>query len=1094
MAETSQGQQRFSFISRGSMPADTFGVVRFSGFEGLSCVYQFDIELISEDPAIDMNEVVQNPARFAILREEGDIHFYGIPVTFEQMHEVDGTVFYRVVLAPRLWWLSQTHHNQVFLDKTVPEILEDVLKDGGLTENDFELRLEAEYRKWSYICQYRESHLDFLSRWMEREGMYYFFEQDGAREKLIITDSNLSHQPMPQGKNMYYSPPSALDSLAREEVIKDLCCRQKTLPSAVRMKDYNYEKPSLTIEALADVYAEGRGEIYMYGDHFLTPEEGQHLAAIRAQEINCWERTYHGESTVPFLRPGFILGLQDHYRKDFNLDYLAVEVSHKGSQAAYMLAGLSTELAEEEKNPYYVNNFTALPARVQFRPQRKTPKARFYGTMHARIDAAGSGQYAEIDDQGRYKVVLPFDRSGRHGGKASAWIRMMQPYAGPNQGMHFPLHKGTEVLLTFIDGDPDRPIIAGAVPNPETKSPVTSTNPTKSSIRTGRSPENGSVGAAAADPYARDNSDPNNYIEFDDAGGSEAITIHSPRLVETFAGGKYKRRELGPSEETGHDKYEDDGSAQLTTTDANSKAEGLIDTIQNFAPGNVYGYDEVAELTESGKSPPTGFPEEYFEAPIPDPSSDFTNYFNAVTHDWACPVGDPDYDYDYYALADLYSDKADAWEEYWCYWVSRNHSRAKGYQSIVFYYPRPKDDDTYNTIAAPWYLTYINPADYSFDTDTWDSYCQTKWDNWVAKKTADWKKWQTHMFRGHIRASHRDTFNIQEGNIYDFGGYWNYNLGNCYVEEHLDQSAKLNKTRSHDLLDIGGPAWTKVDWSKAQDSDADDGPSQSDISLSGNWDDSEGGTNVWVNKSFGNTYNYSEGKTIDVNKGDTLEIQRGGRHVDMAFRGDGTIKSWSWSESGVSKEKKWTSAGKRWYESHYEASSNITTEHIYCVDSGNLISYSSRHQGANSKHAFDFNWANTASAAINLAAGTSFEFKLGFQLDVAIYAAANIDISAYIAGKIDISAHTGLSLALEAYAGASVKVAAIGGAKVETEVSSAINVEVNAGSAVKVEGDFRPAKITMNPDGSFTLGTGKTLKFDKDAPLRASMKTLWAIM
>jgi len=266
-------------------------VVRFKGFEGLSTVYQFDIELISKDPAVDMTEVVQNPARFTILRKEGDIPFYGIPVSFEQMHEVDGTVFYRVVLAPKLWWLSQTHHNQVFLQQTVPEILEAVLKDGGLTENDFEFRLEEDYRKWEYVCQYRESHLDFASRWMEREGMYYFFEQGAAGEKLIITDSNLSHLPMPQGKTMYYSPPSALDSLAREEVIKDFCCRQNTLPSSVRLKDYNYEKPSLAMEGLANVYEEGRGEVYLYGDHFLTPEEGQHLAKIRAEEINCWERT-----------------------------------------------------------------------------------------------------------------------------------------------------------------------------------------------------------------------------------------------------------------------------------------------------------------------------------------------------------------------------------------------------------------------------------------------------------------------------------------------------------------------------------------------------------------------------------------------------------------------------------------------------------------------------------------------------------------------------------------------------------------------------------------------------------------------------------
>ncbi|MDY6903501.1 MAG: type VI secretion system tip protein TssI/VgrG [Thermodesulfobacteriota bacterium] len=995
--------QRFSFVSRGSMPADTFGVVRFKGIEGLSTVYEFDITLISDDPAIDMSEVVQNPARFTILRDEGDIPFYGIPVSFEQMHEVDGTVFYRVVLAPKLWWLSQTYHNQVFLHKTVPQILEAVLKDGGLTENDFDLRLEDDYRQWEYVCQYRESHLNFICRWMEREGMYFFFEQGQAGEKLIITDSNIAHTPMPQGKTMYYSPPSAMDALSREEVVKNFCCRQKTLPSSVRLKDYNYEKPSLAIEGLADVYEEGRGEVYLYGDHFLTPEEGNHLAKIRAQELNCWERTYHGESTVPFLRPGFTFGLEDHYRGDFNLDYLAVEVTHEGSQAAYMLAGLSSELAEAEKSPYYVNTFTALPAGVQFRPQRKTEKARFYGTMHARIDAAGSGKYAEIDEQGRYKVVLPFDRSGRFGGKASAWIRMMQPYAGPNQGMHFPLHKGTEILLTFIDGDPDRPIIAGAVPNPETTSPVTSANPTKSTIRTGRSPEDASAGAG--DARARDTSDPNNFIEFDDAADSEKIEIHSPNKIETFAGGKYKRREIGPSEESGHDKFNDDGSGNLSTTDAVTAVDGLLETLENFSPGNVFGYDEGQQLAASSETPPNGFPEEYDEAPVPAVPENFENYFDNVKHDWCCPVGEPDYEYEYHDLGDFYDDATAAWEEYWSYWVSRNHSNAKGYQNVVFYYPEAKDDDTYNTIATPWYLIYMSPSDHNYDTSTWDSHCQTEWNDWVDQRIEDWQQWQTHLYRGHMRASHRDTFNIQEGNIYDFGGYWNYNLGNCYVEEHLDQSPKLNKTRTDDLLDAGGPGWTKVDWTKAQDSDASHGPSEDDIKLSGYWDDSEGGTNVWVNKTFGNGYTYAEGKSIEVTKGDSLEIQHGGHHVDMAFRGDGSIKSWSRSGGGISREKKWNSGGKLIYKSHYESASNIKSEHTYCVDSGNLISFSSQHQGANSKHTFDFNWANTASASVSFSAGASFAFSMGISAAINIAASASfaLNLSAALNIKIDIT-------------------------------------------------------------------------------------------
>mgnify|MGYP001052828048 CR=1 FL=1 len=141
-------QNKFDFVSRGLDP-DTFAVVRFRGAEGFSKCYEFEVDLVSTEAEIDLNQVLKNPATFTILREEGDIPFHGILAEFEQLHQVDDYVFYRAVLVPRLWWLSLTHHNQVFLDKTVPDILQEVLKDGGFgrvrraAETPFNLVLEA---------------------------------------------------------------------------------------------------------------------------------------------------------------------------------------------------------------------------------------------------------------------------------------------------------------------------------------------------------------------------------------------------------------------------------------------------------------------------------------------------------------------------------------------------------------------------------------------------------------------------------------------------------------------------------------------------------------------------------------------------------------------------------------------------------------------------------------------------------------------------------------------------------------------------------------------------------------------------------------
>lgn len=571
-------EKRFSFISMG-LPGDTFGVVRFKGVEGLSKIYEFEVELVSSDLELDLNEVIQNPARLTFLRDQGNISFNGILSEFEQLHSVDDMCFYRAVLVPKVWWMSQTHYNQVFLNESIPDILEQVLRSGGLGEGDFEIKLEKDYPEWEYLCQYRESHMAFLQRLMEREGIYYYFEQTSSGEKLIITDTRLAHTPITEDRKMYYSPPSGLDDQYREEVIKNFSCRQKLIPKSVHLKDHNIDNPSMNVEGSADVFEEGRGEVYFFGDHFTTPEEGDRLAQIRAEEIQCWKQSFSGWTTIPFLRPGYTFTLDNHYRDSFNQDYLTVEIFHQGTQASFMLAGLSSELSNQEQQQVYCNTLTALPADVQFRPRRKTKKTRFYGTLHARIDAAGDGKYAELDEEGRYKVILPFDRSGRSGGKASAPLRMMQPYAGTNQGMHFPLRKGTEVLLTFINGDPDRPVIAGALPNPEAKSPVDASNQTMANLTTGGG----------------------NKIHMEDREGSERILMHcdSPAQQSYIRIGAHNDPEdsgTGGADNAAKDSTGEadpdepkDGLKLFSIGDMDVRIQNKSETIQGRSSSTVYG-------------------------------------------------------------------------------------------------------------------------------------------------------------------------------------------------------------------------------------------------------------------------------------------------------------------------------------------------------------------------------------------------------------------------------------------------------------------------------------------------------------------------
>jgi type VI secretion system secreted protein VgrG len=496
----------FEFTSQ-ALPGDTFSVARFTGEEGLSKLYRFEITVVSKKSDIDLESVLSSPATFKIKREHDDIPFHGILESMDQMQQVGEFTFYRAVLRPKLWWLTLTHHNQIFLNKKLPQFLEQVLTDGGLSKDiDFQLKLTRKYSEWEYVCQYGESHFAFASHWMERDGVYYYFDQSRGTDKAVITDTVMAHSPMPQGDSFEYYQPSGMESEHREEVVHGFICSQRPVPAKVLLRDYNYQRPDLTMEGKAQVSSKGRGELYLYGEHFRSIEEGNALAEVRAQEQLCRQKVIHGESTVPLIRPGYTYNLKHHYRNDLNGGYLTVEARHEGNQEAYLRSGLGVRIEPSSESVYYRNSFTAIPSNVQFRPERVTEKSRFHGSMNAKVDAAGSGKYAELDDQGRYKVILPFDISGRKDGKASCRMRMMQPYTGQDHGMHFPLHKGAEVLLTFIDGDPDRPVISGAVPNPDNPSQITDQDQTMCKLTTAGG----------------------NKVHIEDQEGSQRILMHSP--------------------------------------------------------------------------------------------------------------------------------------------------------------------------------------------------------------------------------------------------------------------------------------------------------------------------------------------------------------------------------------------------------------------------------------------------------------------------------------------------------------------------------------------------------------------------------------
>ncbi len=474
----------FSFISM-AYPGDTFAVVSMDAQEGINELYRVELLLASKEHSVDFNDLLDSPAHMLLHGRGREFTVHGVLAEIEQLHQVGEFCFYRVLLMPKLWLLTLLNHNQVFLDKTVPQVLEAVLQEGGLTSHDYEFRLQQDYPARELICQYNETHYHFFLRWLEREGLYYYFERLDDRTRLIVTDTRISHKDLVRHKEVRYTPPSGLQPGQDDEVIHSFVCRRQLTARNVQLKDYNDQTPNLEIQAMHQVADTGRGVTYHYGDHILTPSEGRRLAQIQAEGHRVKALRYQGTSNLGALRSGFVFSLRGHFRPDFNQDYVVTGCHHRGNQAAFLVSGLREALhGLVEEGPLYTNSFEAIPADLQYRPKRTLQKPRITGTLPAKIDASGSGKYAELDEQGRYTVILPFDLSGRKNGKASCRLRLLQPYAGSGHGMHFPLHKGAEVLLTFIDGDPDRPVIAGAVPNAEAYSPVTAANQTMSKIAT----------------------------------------------------------------------------------------------------------------------------------------------------------------------------------------------------------------------------------------------------------------------------------------------------------------------------------------------------------------------------------------------------------------------------------------------------------------------------------------------------------------------------------------------------------------------------------------------------------------------------------
>jgi type VI secretion system secreted protein VgrG len=480
-------------------------VARVEGEEAISDLFRFELALTSDEKDIAFADVVGKAAQLTLESDKSEPRYvHGIISRFRLAEEGKKLTVYHATLVPRLWRLQHRHDSRIFQDLAVPAILEKVLTGAGLAGADYRLSISAAHPTREYCVQYRESDLAFISRLMEEEGIYYFFEHQDGKHVLVMGDSPSASSPITGADTLSYR--STLGAMAHGESLSRFTYTEEVRPGKVSLSDFNFKKPSLSLLASSSAKDDTDLEVYDYPGEYDVPGDGTALSKVRLEEWQSLRVVAEGESGVVRMAPGFFFTLSDHSRDDANKKYLLTRVRHRGVQAQ-MGDGGSGE------GPSYSNTVQCIPADVPYRPERRTRRPAIKGVQTAIVTGAG-GEEIHTDEHGRVKVHFHWDRLGKKDDKSSCWIRVSQLWAGAGYGAMWIPRVGHEVIVDFIEGDPDRPIIVGRVYHGANVPPYALPGEkTKSTIKS-----NSSTGG-----------DGSNELRFEDKKGSEEIYLHGQK-------------------------------------------------------------------------------------------------------------------------------------------------------------------------------------------------------------------------------------------------------------------------------------------------------------------------------------------------------------------------------------------------------------------------------------------------------------------------------------------------------------------------------------------------------------------------------------
>ena len=481
---------------------------RMTAREELSRLSVFEIDLLSERGDIDANKILGQKVTVKLTLRDGSARcFNGYVTRFQHSGTVGRRHSYHASVRPWLWFLTRTADCRIFQDKTVPEIIQQVFADHKVA--DVRDALTATYRKHNYCVQYRETDFNFVSRLLEQEGIDYFFTHAENQHTLVLADAASAHVPTKGYEAVPYADPAQAVRPGQENISQ---WRQafEIQPGQYELDDYDFEHPRAKLavcsktrrnHALAD-YA-----MYDYPGDYRTVADGNQLARTRLDELQTHFDVIHGESNARGLAHGAVFKLLGQPRTDQNREYLILSTTYKLTAA---VAGTG-----EMPNDTVTCKFSALNSQQPFRPQRVTPRPVMQGPQTA-VVVGPAGEEIHTDKFGRVKVQFHWDRYGQKNDLSSCWVRASQPMAGKGWGMVSIPRIGQEVIVDFLEGDPDQPIITGRVYNADQMPPwELPANKTQTGLLTRSTP-----GGSAANA---------NALRFEDKKGSEQLWLHAEK-------------------------------------------------------------------------------------------------------------------------------------------------------------------------------------------------------------------------------------------------------------------------------------------------------------------------------------------------------------------------------------------------------------------------------------------------------------------------------------------------------------------------------------------------------------------------------------